>query len=619
MAMVWGQRKIIGLLAAVVAAASLFAACSGGGGKATPTPTAAAETPATVPTPTPVPEVINGVTVTPSTAGDPIDIPENAVIYVEGGCTQCDGPATSLDRVYRDAAGTLHSDRLFERQLPREDIGNGQTRTLEKNYIRSIAIADGGYTILISVCTRGYCGGVGNLSDDAQTTLYNSTDGGVTWNDLGTIDGGVFLVDAQKGGGIGQRTWKDANGAWQFAYQYLPGGESLPSNIDAKEAWVTSIGNHHPVVRAENKTALYWLAGASAPDLDPQLPAGSVVEAARLSPSGYATDTHYLVQWRAPGGQAYLGLMKARDSAPSTIIGGSFFDLARGGEWITGNLVVGNFPTVLDLQTGQAHPIEPLADRAKSGDRTRILAAVPGPWLKVKDAGDCLNVRVTPSMSADSLGCFKDGVLLRDRGENRSAEGLTWIAVFAPNGAAGWASAEYLDTAGRNMTVPPLSHPKGTRTGNGEVDPVLDAIESGDAARQVATIRFTLVPCVVNPQGLGAPPTCAAGEAEGTPIEVLPQACAEGYYRRKTSFSGENPFIYPDLSLYAVVRQSRQSSPQWPQGHYAILYRSPETPDWSIQVNVEDAKIVSVSDCLPRPQDVLNGVPAADFLLAPPR
>lgn len=240
--------------------------------------------------------------------------------------------------------------------------------------------------------------------------------------------------------------------------------------------------------------------------------------------------------------------MKDRADAPAFILGATDLQLQRGGEWMTGNLLVGNttlparalsrcgafegfpfgVPVVVDLASGQAHPIVPLMPRYAKGDRTRILAAVPGPWLKVTGAGDCLNVRTAPSTTAQSLGCLKVGVLLRDRGENRSAEGTTWIAVSGPGVAEGWASADYLDTTGRDMTIPPWSHPIGTRTGNAAIDSVLEAIESGDPARQIAAVRFMSIPCTAAPEGLGAPPKCADAETEGTPIEVLPESCGEG-------------------------------------------------------------------------------------------
>lgn len=105
------------ILSTFVVAAWRVAGCSGGGTKATPTPTDTASPTATatetaVPTATPVPEVINGVAVTPVTVGAPVDIPENAVLYVAGGCNYCDLPVVSLERVYRDPAGTCRFGNL---------------------------------------------------------------------------------------------------------------------------------------------------------------------------------------------------------------------------------------------------------------------------------------------------------------------------------------------------------------------------------------------------------------------------------------------------------------------------------------------------------------------------
>ena len=143
------NRRVNGvaaLLSLVVLAAVLSSACSGGskGGTPNPGPSPGPSSEATAAaSPTSTPETLGGVPITPLRAGKPADIPAGAVLYVEGGCTQCDGPATSLDRVYRDAAGTLHTDRLFERKLR---VENGTT--YEENYIRTMRVSSTGNDIV---------------------------------------------------------------------------------------------------------------------------------------------------------------------------------------------------------------------------------------------------------------------------------------------------------------------------------------------------------------------------------------------------------------------------------------------------------------------------------------
>jgi hypothetical protein len=225
-------------------------------------------------------------------------------------------------------------------------------------------------------------------------------------------------------------------------------------------------------------------------------------------------------------------------------------------------------------------------------------------------------------VASESLGCYKDGVLFQDRGETRLADGITWVAVASPGGAPGWASAQYLDTAGRNMATPPLAHPKGTRTGNAEVDPVLAALETGDPATIESVVSFTPVPCETNPLGIGAPPACKPGMPEGTPIEALPSSCMEGTFILKEEFRSNPDFGLFSLSgVYAVYRQSQSTvatvPPYGPAGSYVAVYRG--FAEFSTLVVIDQGKIARVSFCQPRPMDVTKDVPPDNLVLPPPK
>src|SRR5690606_4817633 len=147
--------------------------------------------------------------------------------------------------------------------------------------------------------------------------------------------------------------------------------------------------------------------------------------------------------------------------------------------------------------------------------------------------------RSAPSTAAEIFGCFKADVLLKDRGETRAADGLTRVRVEAPAGRAGWASAEFLDVAGREMATEAAGHPRGTRTGDAGIDAVIAAVESGDRAKVTSLVQFQPVGCT-NESGLGGPPKCPDGVAEGTTFDVIPAGGCEGSWFLKDEFvSGE--------------------------------------------------------------------------------
>jgi len=114
-------------------------------------------------------------------------------------------------------------------------------------------------------------------------------------------------------------------------------------------------------------------------------------------------------------------------------------------------------------------------------------------------------------------------------------------------------------------------YPLSTRTGIADVDAVLAAVESGDAQALRDLIRLTTVGCTKT-EGLGGPPKCREGEAEGTLVNVLPFLGPEGHFLYESELS---KFPGVDvLGLYAVyaVSDSAYSEEAYPTGEYAAMF-----------------------------------------------
>jgi hypothetical protein len=82
---------------------------------------------------------------------------------------------------------------------------------------------------------------------------------------------------------------------------------------------------------------------------------------------------------------------------------------------------------------------------SKPFGRTAVQAAQIGPFARVVNTGSCLHVRAEPSLAGQSLDCMADGVLLRDTGETRDADGVTWVSVMTPGGVQGWSASGFLE------------------------------------------------------------------------------------------------------------------------------------------------------------------------------
>jgi len=133
-------------------------------------------------------------------------------------------------------------------------------------------------------------------------------------------------------------------------------------------------------------------------------------------------------------------------------------------------------------------------------------------------------------------------------------------------------------------------HPLTTQTGIAEIDHVLDVVASGDVEELRSLIHFTNAKCTQR-DGLGGPPKCRAGEAEGTPYEVLPFLGPDGSFFRKDEIDR-----WPGIEasgIYAIyeVSPGAFSDENYPAGEYAILFISKENES-AVSLHVSNGKIV---------------------------
>lgn len=120
-----------------------------------------------------------------------------------------------------------------------------------------------------------------------------------------------------------------------------------------------------------------------------------------------------------------------------------------------------------------------------------------------------------------------------------------------------------------------------TKTGIEDVDNVLAAVASGNSEALHALIRYTVAPCT-KADGLGGPPKCREGEAEGTLLEVLPFIGSEGGHMRKDEIS-----TWQGVGaerVYAVYRVSETALNEkfYPAGEYLVIFTPQEGGEASI-------------------------------------
>jgi hypothetical protein len=161
-------------------------------------------------------------------------------------------------------------------------------------------------------------------------------------------------------------------------------------------------------------------------------------------------------------------------------------------------------------------------------------------------------------------------------------------------------------------------HPLETRVGIEEIDNVINAVASGDIQLLRSLVRFTAAKCTLL-EGLGGPPKCSEGEAEGTPVEVLPFIGSEGSFIHKDEI--ENWQGIEVSGVYAIYRVSAnvKSEEYYPAGEIAILFVAPENrPAVSLRLN--EGAIVRVDHIFDSSPEALEAIlqrEASEVLLAP--
>lgn len=179
-----------------------------------------------------------------------------------------------------------------------------------------------------------------------------------------------------------------------------------------------------------NATGICQIVPEAHPDVDPRDPIASLDYAARWMAS----------LWRQYG--SYVRALAAYNWGPGRVMG---WDGSR-------ETLPGETQHYLDVILGPGWP-EP-DSQTNNGTGGASGGRPAAGQLRVARVGtDRLNVRMSPSVSASIVDRLAEGTLVEATGPTQDADGHTWLAVRAPNGAEGWGSKAYLDAVARRYRV----------------------------------------------------------------------------------------------------------------------------------------------------------------------
>ncbi len=128
-------------------------------------------------------------------------------------------------------------------------------------------------------------------------------------------------------------------------------------------------------------------------------------------------------------------------------------------------------------------------------------------------------------------------------------------------------------------TVPPgsptptaeASPTAGFPTGIDSVDAIADVADAGDARALEDLVLFRQVACTTTIEGIGGPPRCREGEAEGTEVLAVFGASCEGFFAREDELRFQG-IALSDPPIYGVFRmEGSRAAAIWPDAKYAVV------------------------------------------------
>lgn len=139
-----------------------------------------------------------------------------------------------------------------------------------------------------------------------------------------------------------------------------------------------------------------------------------------------------------------------------------------------------------------------------------------------------------------------------------------------------------------------------------ELDELTHIILTRDQAALLEHIHLLDTHCT-HQEGLGGPPPCAEGQAEGTPVQVLPIIASHGYYIPKEDLDELKIDVHALYAAYRMPEGSTRYGEDWPRADYGLIFENTGTVPWNITVAVKDGQIVWIANNLGQtPEEALR-------------
>ena len=395
-------------------------------------PPTASSRPAPLPDP---PERDIAQNVTPLTQGDPAEMPEDVAILVGQRCRECDDVGYSaIYRVYRDTGGDIRMERSFP------------PLNWAEMKVTSLASGHRGGRTIVAACVENACGERMPGGYEGDQTMYRSEDGGVTWEEVGSIPGDAYVAAVRlrffdpRTRILGDRIiigYRPIERLRGHVFQAYPDGDRFMSRGSGTRFQTIAPGVG-PVWLRRDGTVIDVGSNRIA----------HVDDAAQIvSLAGYRQGAAVTLLLEPASEEYYLQTRDRRFSSLGviTVVGqvGTSSLAGNADVLLDGEAGPRNVPVIIEPGRATIAPIRHFTFSGLLEHRYDVLAVRQGPFARVTSEG-CLNVRLTADRHAEVLDCIAPGVLLVSHATTIVTEGEAWLAVRLSDGRDGWAAAEFL-------------------------------------------------------------------------------------------------------------------------------------------------------------------------------
>jgi hypothetical protein len=365
--------------------------------------------------------------------GESIALPDGLGMIIETGCWHCDGDTEALYRVVaKPTSNGLDITKIFEASSV---DGNA--------YITSFAMRPDASEMVVAVCTRAFCGGLGFPSPEAEVTFYRSGDLGSSWQELGVSSEALMVIAVTNAGiVVGPGAGPDYSKVWLIEGPAI----SLPA-----ELLRGTQRNGELTLWDETQRQVVGSDGRVVMTLTPTDEPVEVVLNANQPP---------LALWVAPGrpGQAFGGYYLTAPSSSARHVGLRLgHNWAQPVQWLDERRVLASVeiegrspqgfaigvmtPSIVDMYSGLVQPIAGIAGQGPFLGRNFVHAlfrldaqgGLPG----------CLPVRDRWKVTAAVIDCVPANSL-RPTGQRRYGDAREWHGVWLSDGHPGWVEAASL-------------------------------------------------------------------------------------------------------------------------------------------------------------------------------